>query len=327
MSPPTLSVVIPHYNHGRYVRQAVQAMLAQSHLPLEILLIDDASTDGSGPLLRELAAHPLVKVIHNDRNRGVGYTGNRGLALCRGDYVYMAAADDRVLPGFFGTAMTLAREYPRAGLVYGKMAMTDEAGAVLQVFEVSAWQTARFATPQQFLRQHLEAEDPGHSLCGATVYRRDALQALGGYRTELGHWMDTFVARAIGLRYGVCYAPDVFMHWRFSPQGFCGSSRWDDLVRIVKRAAALMRSQPYCQWFPASHAAWWERASLDNLFRSRVESERPWLRRWGSSGGLRSRVARWCIKGLARLAQKRWERAEAQAVPPPDALGEQGKAA
>ena len=48
-----------------------------------------------------------------------------------------------------------------------------------------------------------EAEDPAHSLCGASVYRRDALQALGGYRTELGHWVDTFVARAIGLRYGL----------------------------------------------------------------------------------------------------------------------------
>jgi glycosyltransferase involved in cell wall biosynthesis len=315
MTLPTLSVVVPHYNHGRYVRQAIDAMLAQSLPPLEILLIDDASTDGSGPVLDELAAaHPVVKVVRNDRNRGVGYSANRGLALCRGDYVYMSAADDVVLPGFFGKAMALAREFPRAGLVYGRMGMTDEAGRILKVFEVSAWQTARFATPPQFLRQHLEAEDPGHSLCGATIYRRDALQALGGYRVELGHWMDTFVARSIGLRHGVCYAPEVFMHWRFSERGFCGSSRWEDLVRVVKRAAALMRSQPFCQWFPASHAAWWERASLDNLFRSRVENDRPLLRRWGGEGGLRARFARWCIKALARLAQRRWERNETRAM-------------
>jgi glycosyltransferase involved in cell wall biosynthesis len=315
MALPTLSVVVPHYNHGKYVRQAIVAMLAQGLPPLEILLVDDASTDGSGPALEELAASgPLVKLHRNERNRGVGYTANRGLSLCRGDYVYMAAADDEVLPGFFAKAMAMAKEHPRAGLIYGQVALADETGNVLSVYGVSAWQTARFATPQQFLRQHLEAEDPAHSLCGATIYRRDALQALGGYRAELGHWMDTFVARAIGLRHGVCYVPAPFMKWRYSEQGFCGSSRWEELVRIVKRAAELMRSQPFCQWFPASHTAWWERAALDNLFRTRVEQARPLLRRWGEHGGLRSRVARWCIKALARMAQHEWERSEAKAA-------------
>jgi hypothetical protein len=127
--------------------------------------------------------------------------------------------------------------------------------------------------------------------------------------------MDTFVARAIGLRYGVCYIPEPLSLWRYSEQGFCASSRWDELVRVVKRAAVLMRSQPYCQWFPASHAAWWEQTSLDNLFRARVEQERPLLRRWGARGGFRARVARWCIKGLGRLAQRRWERTAAPETP------------
>src|SRR5262249_27808983 len=154
---------------------------------------------------------------------------------------------------FFEKAMSLARKYPTAGIVYGKMAKTDERGEVLEVFEVSAWRGERFAAPQEFLRDHLEGELPSHSLCAATIYRRDRLQALGGYRTELGHWMDTFVARAIGLRHGVCYVPETFVKWRYSALGFCGSSRWGELVRIVRRAAALMRSEPFRQWFPASH--------------------------------------------------------------------------
>jgi glycosyltransferase involved in cell wall biosynthesis len=308
MTHPTLSVVIPHYNHGRYLRRAVDAIRAQSRPPLEIIIVDDASTDGSLPLLQDLAAEPTVRVHQNDRNRGVGYTSNRGLALCRGDYVYIAGADDLVLPGFFDRALSMARAYPQAGIIYGKMAKSDEAGNVVAVFEVSGWPAARFASPHDFLREHLESEDPSHSLCGATIYRRDALQALGGYRTELGHWMDTFVARAIGLRYGVCYVPEVFMKWRWSEQGFCGRSHWDEQVCVVRRAAELMRSRPFCEWFPRRHVAWWEDASLENLFRAHVRDQWPVLRRWSGTSGWPARIAGWAIKVLARLSRRRAER-------------------
>jgi len=302
MHLPSLSVVMPHYNHGRYLRQALAALLAQSLQPLEIIIVDDASSDRSEQVLAEVeAAHPGMRVYHNDRNRGVGYSSNRGLALCRGDYVYMAAADDLVLPGFFARALSLARDHPQAGMVYGRMARTDEAGDVLCVHEVSAWQTARFVTPQQFLREHLEGEDPSHSLCSATIYRREVLQALGGYRTELGHWMDTFVARAIGLRDGACYVPETFVKWRYSRKGYCGSSSWQERVHIVRRAVELMRSEPYCQWFPKSHVAWWERAALRNLFHAQVTGTWPWLERLRSAGGLRARGAHWSIGALTRF--------------------------
>jgi glycosyltransferase involved in cell wall biosynthesis len=310
MSLPSLSVVMPHYNHGRYLRQAVEALLAQSAPPLEIIVIDDASTDGSGALLSELATHPLVLVYHNDRNRGVGFTSNRGLSLSRGQYVYLTAADDLVRPGFFARALAMARDHPAAGLVYGQMGMTDEQGNVLRVFGVSAWRTARFATPQDFLRQHLEGEGPDHSLCAATIYRRAALLSLGGYRTELGHWMDTFVARAVGLRDGACYVPEPFMNWRYSPRGVCGGTGWQERARVVRRAGALMRAEPFRRWFPEAHVAWWEGASLDDLFRSRVCERWPLLRRWNRLGGWRGRFANPAIRALARLARRRWERAQ-----------------
>jgi GT2 family glycosyltransferase len=309
MSLPTLSVVIPHYNHGQYVRRAVEAMAGQSARPLEILIVDDGSTDGSGPLLRELAETvPAVQVHHNDRNRGVGYTCNRGLSLARGEYVYLAAADDLVLPGFFEKALTLIRDHPQAGLVCGKRVMTDTADNVLHVFEVPAWQTARYARPDQFLHEYLEREDPGHSLCGATIYRREALREMGGYRTELGHWMDTFVARAIGLRHGICYIPEQVTKWRYSEQGVAGGSRWDEQVRVIRRAAELMRSESFRKWFPADYVARWEPAALDYLCRARVLGGWRVLRRWDAAGGWRTRVARLWLRALTRLGRWRWQR-------------------
>jgi hypothetical protein len=188
------------------------------------------------------------------------------------------------------------------------MAMTDESDRVLAVYGVSVWPTARFADPRQFLCEYLENESPDHSLCAATIYRREALQELGGYRTELGHWMDTFIARTIGLRYGMCYVPETFMHWRYSPHGFSASSRRAELVRIIRRAAELMRSFPYCQWFPERHVAWWERASLNNLFHARITGQWPLLRNWQDRGGWRGRIARWGIRALGWLSRRKWQR-------------------
>jgi hypothetical protein len=76
------------------------------------------------------------------------------------------------------------------------------------------------------------------------------------------------------------------------------------LLRIVRRAAALMRTSPFSDWFPASHVAWWERASLDNLFRARVLANWPRLRRWSEPASWGSRIAQRCLRALAAL--NRW---------------------
>lgn len=90
---PQLSVVVPVYNERATVAQVVEAVL-ELPLRVEILLVDDGSTDGSGPLLDELAASdPRVRVFHQDRNRGKGAAMRRGIGEARGDAVVIQDAD------------------------------------------------------------------------------------------------------------------------------------------------------------------------------------------------------------------------------------------
>src|SRR5581483_7557387 len=114
---PKVSVVVPNYNHGKYLARCLTALLEQSVPPLEIIVIDDASTDDSVQVAGEFVRrHPIVRLHRNERNQGVIYNANLGLQLIRGDYVLFAAADDEVLPGFMEKSADLLRQHPQAAL-------------------------------------------------------------------------------------------------------------------------------------------------------------------------------------------------------------------
>src|SRR3984957_13535743 len=118
-NPLALSVVLPNYNHGKLISRAVTALLAQERAPDEIVIVDDGSTDDS---LRVIEAHAAgsktIRVIANRTNEGATAALARGLDACRGTYVYFAAADDWVLPGFFATVLPVLERHPQAGLVW-----------------------------------------------------------------------------------------------------------------------------------------------------------------------------------------------------------------
>src|SRR5687768_4683791 len=117
MSLPEVSVVMPNYNHGRYLARSLPAVLGQSLPPLEVIIIDDASTDNSADIIQDFARrYPLIRFHRQDRNQGVVAAMNLGLNLARGQYIYYAAADDEALPGLFEKSLTLLSRYPDASL-------------------------------------------------------------------------------------------------------------------------------------------------------------------------------------------------------------------
>src|ERR1700744_48414 len=94
-----LTVVLPHYNQRDFLPRAVASVLRGEPCDLEIIIVDDGSTDGSEPVLAVLeAASPLIKVIRCKVNQGVARALNTGLAAARGHYVTFLGADDLVLP-------------------------------------------------------------------------------------------------------------------------------------------------------------------------------------------------------------------------------------
>ena len=117
MGFPAISIVVPNYNHAQYLPRCLTALVTQSAPPLEIIVIDDASTDNSLDMIEDFARqHACIRVIRNSTNQGVVAGMNRGVELAQGDYLLFAAADDQLLPGFLEKSVTLLRQHPQAAM-------------------------------------------------------------------------------------------------------------------------------------------------------------------------------------------------------------------
>jgi glycosyltransferase involved in cell wall biosynthesis len=117
---PTVSVVVPCYNYGHFLPECVASALAQEGVDVQVLIVDDASPDGSAVVARRLAANDSrVRMIENRENRGHIATYNVGLAEATGDYVVLLSADDLLARDALTRSAALLEEHPEVVMVSG----------------------------------------------------------------------------------------------------------------------------------------------------------------------------------------------------------------
>jgi len=92
---PTVSVIVPNYNHARFLRKRIDSVLQQTFQDFELILLDDCSTDDSRSILSSYASDPRVRIEFNEVNSGSTFKQwNKGVRLARGKYVWIAESDD-----------------------------------------------------------------------------------------------------------------------------------------------------------------------------------------------------------------------------------------
>lgn len=117
---PSVSVVISCYNYARYLPMAVQSCLSQQDVTVEVIIVDDASTDDSLAAARSLSlSHGNVTVVRHAKNTGPVEAFNDGARLATGEFLVRLDADDLLTPGSLGRATLVAQSFPSVGLVYG----------------------------------------------------------------------------------------------------------------------------------------------------------------------------------------------------------------
>ncbi|MDR0832716.1 MAG: glycosyltransferase [Candidatus Symbiothrix sp.] len=110
-----ISVVIPVYNGENYLAEAIDSILGQSFTDFELIVINDGSTDATVAIL-ENYKDPRLKVVHNDGNKGIVYSLNKGLDLCQGKYIARMDADDIALPQRFQVQYDFMEANPDVGI-------------------------------------------------------------------------------------------------------------------------------------------------------------------------------------------------------------------
>lgn len=185
-----VSVVVPCYRYGHFLGASVGSALAQDGVDVEVIIVDDASPDGSVAVARELASHDeRVRVIAHDRNLGHIATYNEGLAQATGDYLVLLSADDALGPCALGRAVSVMESRPRVGFTYGAVTRIDgevppvpvgpgRGAGKVRVWDGDAWllRRCRRATNCIFSPE--------------VVMRRSLYEHVGPYREDLPHTGD-----------------------------------------------------------------------------------------------------------------------------------------
>ncbi len=193
---PTVSVVIPCYNYGRFLPRCVESVLSQDGVDLEVIIVDDASPDGSVAVAHEIAASDSrVRVIANEVNRRHIATYNIGLSAATGDYVVLLSADDLLAPGSLGRACALLESHPEVSFVYGYCpAFSDQTPpAKTKVRSWSVW------SGNEWLER---VSRRGHNvvMCPEVVMRTSIFRELGGYEARLPASADFYLWMAAATR-------------------------------------------------------------------------------------------------------------------------------
>jgi glycosyltransferase involved in cell wall biosynthesis len=114
-TPPLVSVVIPCYNSARFLGEAIESVLLQTYPRIEIILVDDGSTDGTAQIARSYPVHYIYQ-----KNRGISAARNTGIAQTKGKYVLFLDHDDRLLPMGVETGVELLEEHPECAAAVGE---------------------------------------------------------------------------------------------------------------------------------------------------------------------------------------------------------------
>ncbi len=207
---PRVSYVVASYNHGRYVAQAVDSLLAQTGVALEVIVDDDASPDDSRRVLARYAGDPRVRLVLHARNQGADRSRNEGLALARGEFLGVLDSDDLCWsPDAARRQVEMFDAHPGVGVVYTAFVTIDEAGEVLDVARRREADYVRGGL-EEFARLVLEC----YVLNSGTLVRRRCHEAVGGYDPALPYAGDWDRWLRLVARCDVGYLAEPLYAWR-----------------------------------------------------------------------------------------------------------------
>lgn len=221
MSPPQVSVLLPTYNRAQYVGRTVQSLLGQTYPDLEVVVVDDGSTDDTAQVVRQFADAPVLYIYQE--NRGVGGALNTAFRASRGRYIALSGSDDLWLPELLSEEVPILEGNPGIGLVYARAQAMDP-------YDLPLAQV--LGAPEKYPGHTFKSLLYGDHVCGLTaLIRREHIE-------QVGLWDEGLVANEdwdLWLRLSlVCrfhFLDKVLARFRIHPGNITGGAS-DRFVRL-----------------------------------------------------------------------------------------------
>ncbi|HEV2552949.1 MAG TPA: glycosyltransferase family 2 protein [Bosea sp. (in: a-proteobacteria)] len=230
MSQPRLSVVMPNYNHSRALPVSVGAILSQTRPPDEIVIVDDGSTDHSLAVLEAFArGNARIRIIQHETNKGVVAAVNRGIQEATGDFVFLASADEQMMPEACEVLMAALEQNPGSQLVVSAYTEWYPATGEVVVHDRHSERGLWFIKPGEeqcaLSPRELEAilkQAFAFLSINTAIFRRQALLDAGLYDPALRWHSDWFLIYCIALRHGVVAVDRSLVWFRVDEGSYSG---------------------------------------------------------------------------------------------------------
>jgi len=202
---PSVSVIVPNYNHAPYLPRRIESILAQTHGDFELLILDDRSPDDSREVIQRYADDSRVRILFNERNSGNSYLQwRKGIQLTTGAYIWIAESDDFADTPLLERLAAKLDEDPQVGLAFCETNLVDQDDSQLGWYFDQSRDAAvysnecREALKSEFV---LDGRDyirrfmlPWNTIPNASgvLFRRSALESVGGPETSMrlcGDWL------------------------------------------------------------------------------------------------------------------------------------------
>jgi glycosyltransferase involved in cell wall biosynthesis len=218
---PTVSVIVPNYNHARYLRRRIDSILAQTYSDFEVILLDDCSTDHSREILTYYTDNPKVRAEFNPKNSGTPFKQwNKGVQMARGRYIWIAESDDYSDFRFLAQVVPILDEQTEVTLAYCRSWGVGEndqrfgfADSYLDGLDPNHWAADfivdGFLECQRFFA--LAAPIPNAS---AVLFRKDVYERVGRADERLRLCGDYKVFAAMALEGKIAYLAEPFNYYR-----------------------------------------------------------------------------------------------------------------
>ena len=299
MRSPLVSVIIPCFNQGRFLADAIESALGQSYRPLEIIVVDDGSTDDSARVAQQYAGVKLIR----QANGGLSAARNAGLEASAGTYLVFVDADDRLLSEALRAGVNDLSAHPECAFVYGHYRLITADGAPMPSAE------ARRVCENHYFEM-LRGNCIG--MHAAVTYRRAVFDDVGGFDTTLGACEDYDLYLRITRRFPVHCHAEVAAEYRQHDTNMSKDAglMLKTALGVLGRQRRYIRGDAQARMAYQAGLRYWQEyygSKLIKTVRSQAQA-RDWTNLWRGAFTL----FRYCPRGVASRAGKKMIRTAAR---------------
>jgi glycosyltransferase involved in cell wall biosynthesis len=265
-SAPLVSIIVPSFNQGRFIRETIDSILSQDYRPIEVLVFDGGSTDETVSVLESYAGAPEVQ-WWSAPDKGVVDAVNKGFANATGEILAIQSSDDVYVPGAIRAAVEAFTGKAALGLVYGDVEYIDEGSQCTGRTELPPFQVASYVGKLSYIPQ------------AAAFFRHGLVAEIGGWREDISYAADAEFWLRIALRKQVLKLDRIIAKYRYhegqrDAQGTRVARAWERAMTeflagggISRRLKRFARMGIYLTWHHYTpEEKWWDRTRF--LYRA-----------------------------------------------------------